>query len=363
MKIDRVKTLQNLGIIALALISLYYMNVLFGKQIGILFSAINSILLPFGIALFISYLVAPLMKLLEKRAKITKQWINVVIVILALIAFLTLLFFMIGDIVYTQARLFFTSDWEAILTSIESYITDNEFLSGIYEKMVVTFEESSNNTDILSVVNIFRGVASVVLTIVLVPVFLVFILHDRETVFKGILSTFPKTRKHHIEELGKRANDVVERYFNGKFLSMFIVGFIFTIVLWILGFSLDKAIFFGFTLGFLDIIPYIGGFIGIALPVLFSFTIVDNLLFAEYTFLVLIGVNIVLQFLQGNVIQPYIMGREVNMHPLLVLVSFIFFGALFGITGVILAIPLTGTIKATIEYYNELKDESPKEAK
>lgn len=356
MKIDRVKTLQNLGILALALISLYYLNILFGKQIGILFSAVNAILLPFGIALFISYLVAPLTKLLQNKAHIKKQWINVVIVISALIAFIALLFFMIGDIVYTQAKLFFTSDWEAILLSIEDFITDNEFLSGIYDRIVLSFEESSNNTDILSVVNIFRGVANVVLTIVLVPVFLVFILHDRETVFRGILSTLPKTQKHHVEELGKRANDVVERYFNGKFLSMFIVGFIFTIVLWIFGFSLDKAIFFGFTLGFLDIIPYIGGFIGIALPVLFSFTIVDSVLFGQYTFIFLIGINIILQFLQGNVIQPLIMGREVNMHPLLVLVSFIFFGALFGITGVILAIPLTGTIKATIEYYNEIKD-------
>ena len=121
------------------------------------------------------------------------------------------------------------------------------------------------------------------------------------------------------------------------------------------GFSFGRAIFFGFVLGFLDIIPYIGSFIGLLLPVLYSFTVQDTLWLGEWTFVGLIVVNGVLQGFQGNILQPYIMGKEVNMHPLLVLVSFIFFGVLFGITGVILAIPITGIIKTSVEYFNELK--------
>jgi putative permease len=85
------------------------------------------------------------------------------------------------------------------------------------------------------------------------------------------------------------------------------------------------------------------------------------MLFGEFSWLVVIIVNLIGQFLQGNILQPYIMGREVDMHPLLVLVSFIFFGALFGITGVILAIPITGIIRTTHRYFKELghDDESP----
>ena len=81
-----------------------------------------------------------------------------------------------------------------------------------------------------------------------------------------------------------------------------------------------------------------------ALPILYSFTVQDTLLMGEWTFVGLIAVNIILQGIQGNILQPYIMGKEVNMHPLLVLTSFIFFGSLFGITGIILAIPITGII-------------------
>jgi putative permease len=356
MKFDRVKALQNIGIIALILISLYYLNLLFGNQLSVLFTAINSIVLPFGIALFISYLVAPLIKLLENQFKIKKRWINIVIVFIVLIVFFALLFYTIGAIVYTQAKDFLDNDWERILVQIETFIQDNPFLQNIFDKVIVSIEASSESTDILSVLNIFKGIINVIVTVVLVPVFLVFLLHDRDSIFNGIGSVIPEDKRKHLQELGKRANHVVEKYFNGKFLSMFILGSMFTIVLKIFGFSWDKAIFFGFTLGFLDIIPYVGGFVGIALPVLYSFTISDTVLMGEYAFIGLIGINLVLQFLQGNVIQPYIMGKEVNLHPLLVLVSFLFFGALFGVTGVILAIPLTGTIKTTAQYYKEVHD-------
>ena len=356
MKIDRIKWLQNLGIAALTLVSLYYLNLLFGKQIGLLFTAINAILLPFGIALFISYLLAPLMKLLKTRAKITKQWINVTIVIIVFILGLVVLMYTIGDIIYTQGKEFMDLDWDSIIVSIESFIAENSFLQGILDKILASIDAMGEDTNIFSVLDVFKGVVNVVVTLVLIPVFLVFILHDKDAIFTGLLNVLPNTKKEHAKELGKRANEVVEKYFGGKFLSMFIVGLLFTIVLLIFGFSLDKAIFFGFTLGFLDIIPYIGGFVGILLPVLYSFTITGSVLFGQYAFIGLIGINLILQFLQGNVIQPLIMGKEVNLHPLLVLCSFIFFGALFGITGVILAIPITGTIKATILYYKEVHD-------
>ena len=93
----------------------------------------------------------------------------------------------------------------------------------------------------------------------------------------------------------------------------------------------------------------------IIIPLLYSLTVPEGLLFGEWTFLAIIAVNFIGQGLQGGIIQPWIMGREVSLHPLLVLSSFIFFGALFGVTGIILAIPITGIIKVTFEYFYEIK--------
>jgi len=208
---------------------------------------------------------------------------------------------------------------------------------------------------IINVVHIFKSMVSIVISIVLVPVFLFFILTDKEKIFEGFLVVIPKKHQKHVRELGIRSNEVIEKYFNGRFISMFIMSIFFTTIFFILGFR-ERSIFFGFTLGFLDIVPYIGGFIGMLIPLLYSLTVPTELLFGEWTWLIIIGVNLVGQGLQGGIIQPWIMGREVSLHPLLVLSSFIFFGALFGVTGIILAIPITGIIKVTFEYFYEVNN-------
>lgn len=356
----RIKLLQNMGIITLVLVSMFYINQLFSSQLVIFFTAVNSIVLPFGIALFLSYLVEPIMRALQKHAKLKNQLLSVVIVFAILMLVIIAFLYFVGIIIYEQGVNFFENDWDNILAWITEFIDSNPSIASAYESLeeYISFENASPL--IFNVVNIARSIGSFVIVIVLIPVFLFFLLKEKETVFQGIVSVVPKKYKLHVKELGGRANIVIQKYFNGRFLVMLIMSVVFTILFMIFGFSFQRSLFFGFTLGFLDIIPYIGSFIGILLPVLFSFTIPGELLFGEWTFVALIVSNAILQGIQGNILQPYIMGKEVNMHPLLVLTSFIFFGSLFGITGVILAIPITGIIKASAQYFNEMKEEKPK---
>jgi putative permease len=352
----RKKLLQNMGIITLILISLYFTNELFHKQIEIFKTAVNAILLPFGIALFLSYLLQPLVTLLENKIKIRNKLLNVIIVF-TIVFFVTILFLVfVGITVYEQAVSFFENDWDTIRVFTTNFIEQNQYLKDLQTQIgsIITFDNAS--PVIFNVVNVVRGLTSIIVVIVLIPVFLFFLLKEKENIFKGILSVIPKKYVKDIKELGVRANIVIQKYFNGRFLSMFIMSIIFTIMFFIFGFSFERSLFFGFTLGFLDIIPYIGGFIGILLPILYSFTVQDSLLFDQWTFIALIISNLILQGFQGNILQPYIMGKEVNLHPLLVLSSFIFFGSLFGITGIILAIPITGIIKTSAEYFKEKND-------
>ena len=352
----RLKTLQNIGIITLVLISLYYTNELFGQQISVFKTAVNAIVLPFGIALFLSYLLAPLMSLLEKKLKIKYRLLNVIIVFILVLLALVGFGYFVGITIYEQGVSFVENDWDGILDWVSNTINNNPSLQNAYESIssYITFDNAS--PIIFNVVNIVRSFGSIILVIVLIPVFLFFLLMEKNTIFEGIISVIPKKYKLHIRELGTRANIVIQKYFNGRFLSMFIMSIVFTIMFWIFGFSFERSLFFGFTLGFLDIIPYIGGFIGLLIPILYSFTVQDTLLLEQWTFVGLIIANAVLQGFQGNILQPYIMGKEVNLHPLLVLSSFIFFGALFGITGIILAIPITGIIKTTAQYFKELNE-------
>ncbi len=351
----RIKVLQNMGIVTLVLVSLYYVNTLFSHQIDIFLGAVNSILLPFGIALFLSYLLAPLINLLKNKLKIKNMLLNVIIVFVVLIIIVSLFLYFVGITIYQQAVSFIESDWDNIKIWVETYIEGNTFLQDAANQIgqYITFENASPL--IFNVVNVARSIGSITVVIVLIPVFLFFLLKEKETIFNGILSIIPDKYDNHAYNLGIRANTVIQKYFNGRFLSMFIMSILLTIMFWIFGFSFERSLFFGFTLGFLDIIPYIGGFIGMLLPILFSFTVQADLLMGEWTFVGLIVTNLILQGFQGNILQPYIMGKEVNLHPLLVLTSFIFFGTLFGITGIILAIPITGIIKTSAEYFRENK--------
>jgi putative permease len=251
---------------------------------------------------------------------------------------------------------FVENDLDSIILWLNNLLANNPEIEDAYNSVISYINFDNASPVIFNAVNIIRGLSSFVVVIVLIPVFLFFLLKEKATVFNGIVSVVPKKFQVHVRELGTRANYVIQKYFSGRFLSMFIMSILLTIMFLAFGFNFGRSVFFGFILGFLDIIPYIGGFIGLLLPVLYSFTVAESLPLGSLTFIGLIGVNIVLQMFQGNILQPYIMGREVNLHPLLVLTSFIFFGALFGITGIILAIPLTGIIKTSVQYFNELKE-------
>lgn len=361
----RIRTLQYLGMAALAMIALYYFNLLFNHQLQILDTAVTAILAPFGIALFISYLLAPMMNFIDKYNFTKKRFVSTISVLVIFVLLIALFAYFVGAIIVEQVEFMIASDFYGIREWLEGLIIENETVAGFYNDIVSRID--SNETPIwLNFVTVLRSTAGIITVLVLVPVFLFFLLQEKSNIFNGIVKTMPKKYQNDVEALGLRANTVIQKYFNGRFISMFIMSILFTVLFWGLGFSFQRAVFFGFLLGFLDIVPYIGAFVGIALPILYSLTLTYpggadvDLLFGGWTWAALLIANTVLQFFQGNILQPYIMGREVNLHPLLVLSSFIFFGALFGIVGVILAIPITGIIKTVVRYYSEQKEaESP----
>ena len=351
----RKKFLEYAAIAAFLAIALYFINQTFNQQIDVLFYAINIIVLPFSIALFISYLLNPLHQFIEKRMKLKKRVLSVALVLLITLMALVVIGYFIGSFIYDQALLFIERDWSVIVDFIETNLLDNPRLIDIYNQIKNYVQLENSGPISINILNVFKSTTTVAMTIVLVPVFLFFLLYNKQKIFEGILHAFPEKFQTHIKTLGKRSDEVITKYFNGRFLSMLIMSVFYTGFFFLLGFR-EKSVFFGFLLGFLDIIPYLGPFVGTLLPFLYSFTIQDQMLFGEFSWLAVLIVNLVGQLLQGNVLQPYIMGKEVDMHPLLVLVSFIFFGALFGITGVILAIPITGIVRTTHRYFKKLEE-------
>ena len=346
----------NLTITVLTLAMLWLIRALFGSYIERFIVAFNAIFLPFAIAIFVSYLLAPLFKLLEKRLYSRNSYVNTIVVFVLVLALLTFLTISIGGFLYTQAIVFVENDWPRILETFSRFLEDNPTLMMLYENFVSYFNLNELPRLSLNLSGLFQTVTSIVITIVLVPVFLFFILTDRDRIYEGMLNLVPLRLQHHVKSLFVRAHSVIESYFNGRFITMAVMALLFILAFFILGFG-SRSILFGFMMGFFDIVPYVGPFIAMLLPVLYSLTD-ETLLFGPWAPLAVIIMVSVGQLIQNNVAQPVIMGKETKLHPLLVLSSFVFFGYLLGVVGIILAIPLTGVIRSSSLYVKELKEEA-----
>ena len=343
----------KLTILTLTLASIWLIKLIFGNFIARFMDAFVAILLPFSIALFISYLVAPIFRLLEKKLHFKYRVLNTIILFLG---FAVLLFFFgryVGILIYEQAVNFIKNDWPAVKDAVESFFMSRELLIPVYERLKSMLSVDVFDTIDFNFIGVFENIATILITIVLVPVFLFFILNDRQKIYESFMLVVPKKYRYHAIELTKRANLVTEQYFNGRFVTMIIMTIIASIVFFIMGFQ-GRSVFFGFMIGFFDIVPYVGPFIGSLVPFLYSLTD-SSLAFGDLAPIMTLVIVVILQVLENNLLQPLVMSNETKIHPLLVLSAFIFFGYLLGIVGIILAIPITGMLRSTAQYIKEQK--------
>jgi putative heme transporter len=142
---------------------------------------------------------------------------------------------------------------------------------------------------------------------------------------------------------------VVRGYISGLVLVVLIAGALNSIGLLVLG--IEHAIFFGFLSGTLTMIPYVGITIGATLPALVALLTKDSAWYAVGV----IGVHGIVQFLEGNFITPKITGSKISINALAAIVALLVGGKIWGIAGMILAVPAVGIVKILVSYSTSLK--------
>lgn len=142
---------------------------------------------------------------------------------------------------------------------------------------------------------------------------------------------------------------IVRAYISGLTLVVLIAGVLNSIGLLALG--IDHAIFFGFLSGALTMIPYVGITLGAALPTLVALITKDSIWYAVGV----IAVHGVVQFLEGNFITPKITGSKISINALAAIVALLVGGKIWGVAGMILAVPAVGVGKILVSYSKGLK--------
>jgi predicted PurR-regulated permease PerM len=192
-------------------------------------------------------------------------------------------------------------------------------------------------------------VFGILINTVLVVVYMYLFLFYRSHIKKFILKLVPRTDKEDAAEVVHKAGKVAQQYLSG--LGAMIA------VLWVMygvGFSLagvESAIFFAVLCGLLEIIPFVGNLTGTSITLLAVLAQGGN----TKMILIVIGVYFVVQFIQTYILEPLIVGEQVNINPLFTIMAIVFGELLWGIPGMILAIPLLGIIKIICDHVPELQ--------
>ena len=193
---------------------------------------------------------------------------------------------------------------------------------------------------------IFRFIGSLAF-VMIVPIALFYFLMDYEKIMETLLNLLPQKVHHHIKAIAPMLDETLGGYIRGLLLVMLTVSLLAATLLSL--FNIDYALIFGFSIGIIGFIPVIGAVAGVAPAVIFALSISWN-----HVFLVIL-IQTFLQLLEGNVLQPLIIGKKLEIHPLLLMVLMLVAGRMFGVAGVIFSVPVFLLIRTLKAYKNEIK--------
>ncbi|HYP51369.1 MAG TPA: AI-2E family transporter, partial [Pyrinomonadaceae bacterium] len=192
------------------------------------------------------------------------------------------------------------------------------------------------------------NLSSAAIGLLIVPFFVYYLLLDMQNIRLFVERRIPERHRGVGLQLFNEMGEVVRGYVRGRFLIALILSVFYAIGLWVLGVPLWAAI--GLIAGFIGIIPYIGIVAGIILAL--AFAALDGAGTGR-----LIGVVVVFllaQPLEDYVLTPKLIGDKLDLHPMFVFIALIIAGSLFGVLGLVLAIPVVGVLKVFLRFFDHL---------
>lgn len=177
-----------------------------------------------------------------------------------------------------------------------------------------------------------------------------FFMKDSSTILKGIYSIIPQTFRDELDVILNESKTKLSRYFAGIFIEVLLIFTINSLGLWLIG--IDNFLIIALFAGIINVIPYIGPLIGIVIGTMIVLTTGHNLDFMHellplvgYTALIMLGT----QLLDNIVLQPIIYSNSVNAHPLEIFLIILIAGNVYGIVGMIVAVPLYSILRVIIK--------------
>lgn len=300
----------------------------------------KGILAPLLTAIVLALVILPLSNKMERIGlkRGLSSFFGVLLLFLVSLGFMALISFQVDNFVESWPKI--QDTMKPKVEQIKTLVFENTMLS---EK---DFDPANKGGEGLLEGNIesagkqalsfFSGTVGFMGNYLLTFIYIFFLLNYRQHLKAFTLRLFSSEKEEEVEKVIRKVGKVTQQYLIGKVILMILLAVLYSVGLGLSG--VNNFILVSIIAALLTLIPYIGNIIGFTLAMVFGYL-------ASGEVSVLIGIIItftVAQFVESYILQPYIVGDRVDLHPFIVILAVIIGGALWGVSGMILAIPLTG---------------------
>lgn len=346
--------LNNKFVVFLLILLLIGINILVYTKVSFIFTPIEvlikTVLLPIILASVVFYLLNPIVDFLERRK--VKRIYSIILLFLIIIGIITML--LLSVIPFLRAQVMSLIDnfpmyYQKMEAQFEHLIG-----SKFFDRIQNTIE--INPTDIINKlseqastilnntwqnIGSFVGVVTeVVLAIVTLPFILFYLLKDGKKLPHFILKMVPTALREQTYKVMTEMNHQISSYIRGQIIVSFCIGCLLYIGYLIIG--IDYSLLLAVIASCTSVVPYLGPAIAITPALIIS------LVTSPYMLLKLVIVWTIVQLIEGKFISPQIMGKNLHIHPITIIFVILTAGNLFGVPGIILAIPGYAVLKVII---------------
>ncbi len=330
--------------------------------------SLSSVLLPFAIAWLLAYLLNPLVNIVQEKLHVKYRALSIVV------ALLLVGLVICGLAVFVLPLMF--SELYALKGITVSFLEQNINDASIPEPIMDFFKgiaadygvaETLQNSRDAGLFDVIAERAQImllgtvdfvgqVLSLSLIMLYMFFILLDFERVSSGWQPYVPKKWRGVVLKLWSDLVYGMNQYFRGQALVALCVGILFSVGFLLIDFP--AAIAFGLFIGVLNLVPYLQ--VVSLLPMALLAMLKAGNTGGDFwpIMLAALAVMLVVQLIQDLILVPRIMGKRMNLHPAIILLSLSIWGHLLGVLGMIVALPLTTLLLAYMRRYNEIAETS-----
>ncbi|ERJ13493.1 AI-2E family transporter [Haloplasma contractile] len=349
--IETKRHLYNGTIFFLILLNFYMAKLLVSQKIfKALGMVIVAILIPFLISFVIVYIFRPVLLWIERKSHV-KTWVStslfmaflLVSVLMFIEYFIPLLFTQINNLIRE-----FPHYKDQLLLQVKTFEQKHEFLqSGTLSQILkqftnrTSFFKESNSTRLI--LHLMKQFASFLWICLLIPIIIFMMVKDYDLILNSLLKLTPRNEQDTIKHLFKRIDRKLGLYIRGQllvFIYMFLGSFsLFSLI------GLNHSFLFAVLFALTNFIPYLGPYLG-GIPLsIYAY------LQSPHILLFILLIIFFLQQFDGDIGQPIIFGKQLNLHPLVIIICMATGSVLFGVVGLIIAIPLFIIIKEVFYAY------------